>query len=368
MKLRTMLPLVMLFAALAAAALAVARAQDGPEAAKPGDKAETARVKTLRKGADLYGKYCAFCHGEQGEGFAADEANALANQEFLKSATDDFIVQGIVRGRPGTPMSAWGKEYGGVLGDDDVSALLAFIRVWQVDESIEIGTGRIKGDAGKGAKIYEQMCASCHGSEGQGRVAVSINNPVLHETATDGFLRHAIAKGRPGTPMPAFKRQLLAGDIDNLVVFLRTLKSDVKHEPIGEDVDVSFSKDRLDNAVLNPAHPPAEFTPRAGRFVPADSIYAALEAGEAFIIIDARPHNDYLKVHVEGAVSVPFYEVDQAVDHLSKDHWIITYCVCPHAMSGKALDRLREHGFEKTAILDEGFFEWVSRGYPVGHE
>lgn len=356
---------MMVIAVLAVAAYALAQVATGD---KPEDKAEAARTKTLRKGTDLYMKYCAFCHGKQGEGFVSDEANALANQEFLKSATDDFIVQGIVRGRPGTPMSAWGKEYGGVLADDDILALLAFIRNWQVEESIEIGTAKTKGDAGKGAETYKRLCAGCHGAVGQGGKAVSVNNPVLHETASDGYIRHAIANGRPGTPMPAFKQQLLAGEIDDLVVYLRSLKSDAKQAAAGEDIDVAFSAGRLENAVLNPGGPPAEFLPRDGRFVPADTVYAALASGESFIIIDARPYNDYLNAHVEGAVSVPFYEVDQAVDHLSKDLWIITYCACPHAMSGKALDRLREHGFDKTAILDEGFFVWASRGYPVGME
>ena len=377
MRLRNMLPPVLVIVVLAAA-FALAQTGDGVRvneedgtedaAGKPEEPKEDPQARAVKTGAGLYAKYCAFCHGKNGEGFAADEANALANREFLRSATDDFIVQGIVRGRPGTPMSAWGKEYGGVLGDDDVSALLAFIRAWQVGESIEIGTEKIEGDASKGAKTYAQLCASCHGDKGQGGMAVSVNNPVLHETASDGFLRYAIAKGRPGTPMPGFKRQLLAGDIDNLVVYLRTLKADIEHGPVAEDVDVSFSTDRLENAVLNPDGDPADFTPRDGRFVPADEIHAAMEAGQSLIILDARPHNDYLKAHVEGAISVPFYEVDQAVDHLPKDRWIITYCVCPHAMSGKALDRLREHGFEKTAILDEGFFEWFSRGYPVGHK
>jgi cytochrome c oxidase cbb3-type subunit 3/ubiquinol-cytochrome c reductase cytochrome c subunit len=353
-----------------AAALALAQEKDKDEkgAPKPEEVVEDPKARAIQKGAGLYAKYCAFCHGKKGEGFAADEANALANREFLRSATDDFIIQGIVRGRPGTPMSAWGKEYGGVLGDDEVSALLSFIRAWQVGDPVEIGTGKIKGDAEKGAKTYAQLCASCHGDKGQGGMAVSINNPVFHETASDGFIRYAIAKGRPGTPMPGYKRQLRADDIDNLVVYLRTLKTDMDHGPIDEDVDVSFSTNRLENAVINPDGEPAEFKPREGRFVPADNINAALEAGESFIILDARPHNDYLKAHVDGAISVPFYEVDQAVNHLPKDRWIITYCVCPHAMSGKAVDRLREHGFEKTAILDEGFFEWVSRGYPVGHE
>ncbi len=366
MRVRTLFPLLAIIAALAVAAFAPAQAED--DAQKKADSAEAARKETLEKGAEIYAKYCAFCHGKDGEGYSADEANALANQEFLKSATDEFIIQGIVRGRPGTPMSAWGKKYGGVLGDDEVLKLLAFIRSWQVEESIEIDDTPIKGDAGAGSETYKKMCAGCHGDKGQGAVAVSINNPVLHETASDGYIRYAISRGRPGTMMPGFKSRLLASEIDNLVAFIRTLKTEVKQPEVGEDVKVGFSKGRLENAVVNPDGPPAEFYPHQDRFVPADTVYAALAAGESFIIIDARPHNDYLKAHVEGAISVPFYDVDQAVDDLPRDRWIITYCVCPHAMSGKAMDRLKYHGFEKIAILDEGFFEWVARGYPVDQE
>ena len=37
-----------------------------------------------------YDLYCALCHGEQGEGYLAPQANALANPEFLAAATDEF--------------------------------------------------------------------------------------------------------------------------------------------------------------------------------------------------------------------------------------------------------------------------------------
>lgn len=363
MRLITVLVLLVVIAALAGAVIVLGQA--GNDAGKKQDPAELARTMTIKKGAELYAKYCAFCHGKQGEGFVADEANALGNQEFLKSATDDFIIQGIKRGRPGTPMSAWGKKYGGVLEDSDVQALLAFIRAWQVEESVEISDKPIKGDSKAGAKTYEAMCAKCHGDKGQGGTAVSINNPFFHETASDGYIRYAVSEGRPGTPMRSFKRQLLAGEIDDLVAYVRTLKTDVKAGPVEQDVDATFSKGRIENAVLNPEGMPAEFHPHMDRYVPADTVYAALAAGESFVILDARPYNDYLKAHVRGAISVPFYDVDKAAAQLPRDRWIIAYCVCPHAMSGKALDRLRELGFEKTAILDEGFYEWALRGYPV---
>ena len=33
----------------------------------------------LSRGAHLYDKHCALCHGENGEGYEADNANALGN-------------------------------------------------------------------------------------------------------------------------------------------------------------------------------------------------------------------------------------------------------------------------------------------------
>ena len=50
---------------------------------------------------------------------------------------------------------------------------------------------------------------------------------------------------------------------------------------------------------------------------------------------------------------------------LPRDKWIVTYCGCPHAISGQAADTLLEAGFEKVGVLDEGFFVWQDLGYPV---
>jgi cytochrome c oxidase cbb3-type subunit 3/ubiquinol-cytochrome c reductase cytochrome c subunit len=322
--------------------------------------------KVFRQGESLYRTYCSLCHGEDGEGYIADEANALSNQDFLRSASDAFIIEGIAQGRPGTPMSAWGSKYGGVLGDDEILALLAFIRGWQTEKPANLSGITVDGDAKRGKKIYKQWCAACHGKQGEGLYALSLSNRVFQETASDPFIYYAIKEGRRETSMPAFKARLLTQEVYDVIAFIRTMEPAAKQVPIGSDVKVEFTPARLEGALLNPGNPLAEFVPAEGRYVPADSVYAAYKANKSFIIIDARPHNDYLRAHIEGAVSVPFYDVGKAVDLLPRDAWIITYCVCPHAMSGKALDKLRSAGFEKTGILDEGFNVWMDRGYPVG--
>ncbi|MFH1313376.1 MAG: c-type cytochrome [Candidatus Eisenbacteria bacterium] len=337
---------------------------EAPKPAKDVSPAETA----VRKGAGLYGTYCALCHGKSGEGYLADEANALGNQDFLKSATDDFIIEAIVRGRPGTPMSAWGREKAGVLAADDVLAILAFIRSWQTEDQVDLSRVKVDGDMKAGSMIFKQWCAACHGQKGDGASALSLNNAVFKETASDGFIAYAIMNGRRGTSMSEFKSRLSSQEMNDVVAFIRTLESTPEQTPAVPDSSVDFTPARLKRALLNPGNPLAEFSPFEDRYVPADVVHKVYKEKKSFVILDARPYNDYLKGHIDGAVSVPFYEVEKAVDYLPRDAWIITYCVCPHAMSGKALDGLREAGFEKTAILDEGFNEWRHRGYPASKE
>ena len=92
---------------------------------------------------------------------------------------------------------------------------------------------------------------------------------------------------------------------------------------------------------------------------------AALDRGAAMAFVDARAASDYAQGHIAGATNVPFYEVGLYRDALPKDFWIIAYCGCPHAESGVVHDDLHDHGFTKVTVLDEGFFVWRDRGYPV---
>jgi mono/diheme cytochrome c family protein len=55
----------------------------------------------------LYGRSCAGCHGEQGQGKLGP---ALANTSFMQAATGEYLAATIVRGRAGTPMPAFGRD------------------------------------------------------------------------------------------------------------------------------------------------------------------------------------------------------------------------------------------------------------------
>jgi cytochrome c oxidase cbb3-type subunit 3/ubiquinol-cytochrome c reductase cytochrome c subunit len=308
-------------------------------------------------GAALYAQYCALCHGDRGQGYAADNANALAHPQFLATATDELLRRAIVRGRPGTPMSAWGKEAGGPLNAAEVEAVLKHLRSWQTTPAEDVGAIQVSGVASRGEVFYEARCQGCHGERGKGGEFMSLTNPEFLASASDGFLKRAIEQGREGTPMPAFGAQLTPQTIDDLVVLLRSWQLPPGEAP-GE---VPPWKD--EQLLLNPQGPDPAFDDTE-RFVGVDRVWESLTVRkERMVLLDARAPSDYALEHIAGAVSGPFYDVASFADRLPRDTWIVAYCGCPHAASGAAVDALIARGFQKVRVLDEGFYVWRERGY-----
>lgn len=308
-------------------------------------------------GAALYARYCALCHGANGEGYAADNANALAHPQFLSTASDELLRRAIARGRPGTAMSAWGAEAGGPLGAAQIDAVVKHVRGWQTTPSIDVAGEQVSGLASRAEVFYDVKCKGCHGDEGQGGEFMSVAHPEFLASAPDGYLRRVIVEGRAGTPMPAFGAQLTPQTIDDLVVLLRGWQQD----PSATAAQVPAWPPA--GPVLNPTGADAAFDD-VERFVGVERVWSALSAqGRRLVIADARAPSDYLLEHVAGAVSVPFYDVASFADRLPADVWVVTYCGCPHAASGAAADALLARGFTKVRVLDEGFYEWRTRGY-----
>jgi mono/diheme cytochrome c family protein/rhodanese-related sulfurtransferase len=314
------------------------------------------------EGKVLYDKYCTLCHGAAGVGYAADHASRLAAPEFLASATEPFLYAAIDRGRPGTAMAAYGHEAGGPLAPSEIRALMVYVKSLSDAPSVDVEDEVVEGDPEAGKPLFAEHCAQCHGDAGEGRTALSLNNPIFLATASDGFLRHAITHGRSGTPMPGFGEKLGAAAVGDLTRLVRSWARNVEGgTPTGEPPP------SVEDIVLNPGGAPPEFAElREGRYVPAAEVKAALDAGARIVLLDARPLSDWIKGHIPGAMPVPYYDADKIVEHLPRDGtWIVAYCGCPHAASGKVVDLLREHDFANTAVLDEGIFVWSQRGYPT---
>ncbi len=314
------------------------------------------------EGAALYAQYCALCHGAEGEGYAADNATRLRGQGFLTTVTDEFLAMAIARGRPHTAMGGYSEAFGGPLADPQIDALVAHLRSWQTEPSVELSDAPIEGDPERGARLYEEHCASCHGPLGAGGSAQSLNRWTFLSRASDAFLRHAIVEGRAETPMPAFEDRLEPQAIDDVVSFLRRFEAE--HDVVPR----YMAPPRLEEmtVVRHEAGPTPQFTLRDERFVSAAQVRDAVAAESRIVLLDARPTSDWLIERLPGALPVPYYAIEPIIARLPRDGtWIVAYCGCPHAASGEVVDARREAGFEHTAVLDEGVYHWIDQGYPT---
>ncbi|MCX7809082.1 MAG: c-type cytochrome, partial [Deltaproteobacteria bacterium] len=304
----------------------------------------------------------ALCHGARGEGYAADRAPAIGNRDFLRVASDEFIHEAIAEGHPGTSMSAWHRRHGGPLDDPAIRAIVSFLRSLARDEVQATDRGRVYGDLARGAALFALHCAECHGKEGEGGSGPSLNSPVFLRTVSDRFVRDTIARGRRNTPMEGWDARLSSEEIDALTAFVRSLKPRAFDPPPAP----TRKPPPLDAIVLNPEGPLADFEAREGLFVSGEEVKRALDQGKRFILIDARPPSDWAKGHIPGAVPFPFYDAEALIQYIkASELWVIAYCACPHGASGRVIDALHRAGHKRAAILDEGIFWWIEKGYPI---
>jgi mono/diheme cytochrome c family protein len=118
-------------------------------------------------------------------------------------------------------MPAWSSSRDGPLDDDQIDSLVAFLRGWQTVPSVDVDGTPVVGDPQRGQTLFAERCASCHGEGGRGGSGPSLSSPEFLATASDGFIRDAIANGRRGTDMPSFANELTGDEIDDLVALVR---------------------------------------------------------------------------------------------------------------------------------------------------
>lgn len=83
------------------------------------------------------------------------------------------------------------------------------------------------------------------------------------------------------------------------------------------------------------------------------------------VILDVRPHAEFLAGHIPGALSVPLDQLDDALARLPKRSPIVAYCRGPYCvLAPQAVERLRAEGFKARRLAD-GMPEWRLAGLPV---
>ena len=67
--------------------------------------------------------------------------------DFLSAVNDDYLRHAIAQGRPGTTMSAWGKDRGGPLSPADIDAIVALMRSWDHAPHVKLDEHLLSGNA-----------------------------------------------------------------------------------------------------------------------------------------------------------------------------------------------------------------------------
>jgi len=171
-------------------------------------------------GEKTYGLLCAQCHGENGEGGLA---KGITNPEFLAIASDQFLLETIMKGRSNTAMPAWSR-----LTDQELRNLLAFVRGLQTVPVRRELRAPARGDEVRGDSLFYYLCSRCHGKYGEGDLGPAVLNSDFLNAATDEFLAESIARGRENTPMFGWTQQaragkkLVAADVGDIVAFMRS--------------------------------------------------------------------------------------------------------------------------------------------------
>ena len=192
------------------------------------ENAPASEYKELEKSISL-GMNCAQCHGGEAGGGTAQRVDPATGEELVWQAPplntvfqrwDEEIVKfTIERGRPGTPMPAWGVEFGGPMTEQMVQDVMAWLKSIQLPppELADACEDALADDAlscSSGKEIFEARCAVCHGIKGEGREAEgTFEEPVKQGLALwKGDVKHldkglhlfTIRNGRRFAFMPAF--------------------------------------------------------------------------------------------------------------------------------------------------------------------
>ncbi len=180
----------------------------------------------IKNGKDLYARICSQCHGINGQGTVGP---ALFNKNFLKTASDEFILETASKGRENTAMISWIENLQGMaqLSPKELKDIISFIRTQELVKTDVLYNNIVSGTVTRGYDLYNGMCGGCHGINGEGKHGPALNNQAFLSAATNGFLQATIAFGRNNTAMRSWAKgaqgyaELNEIDINDIISYIR---------------------------------------------------------------------------------------------------------------------------------------------------
>lgn len=91
----------------------------------------SALAADLARGAKLYARYCAGCHGPDGQGGAhtfMPHVENLTRKGYIELLPDEYLATVIREGGPAVGKSSYMPAWGGTISEEDIANIVAHIR------------------------------------------------------------------------------------------------------------------------------------------------------------------------------------------------------------------------------------------------
>lgn len=153
--------------------------------------------QALLLGRSIFSNTCATCHGSSAQG--ANGYPNLSDNIWHWGGSPEQVLQTVQDGRDGV-MPPWGTVLTSMEGPDAPEYVVAYLRTLPNPEYL-----RNDYLAGRGKKLFEGVCAACHGVDGKGNQELGApdltDNYWMYGSSKDSLLK-TINEGRHGQ-MPA---------------------------------------------------------------------------------------------------------------------------------------------------------------------
>jgi mono/diheme cytochrome c family protein len=201
-----------------------------------------------------------------------------------------------------------------------------------------------------GKKLFEGICASCHGVDGQGRFPpITMQSYLsLHSDHEHFEIVRFGPPQKPGSPivMPTFADKLTEQQMWAIVKYLRTFEG-------------SSGTRRGEN----------EAREKGVKFYDTPEVYAAWQAKDSNkFFLDLQSDIAYrIMGHIPNSVHIRPEELAQKMDQLPKDKEIIV--IDMFGSQGLAPAKMLAEAGYRTSYMGPGMMDWhITRNYPVSYD
>ena len=102
-------------------------------------------------------------------------------------------------------------------------------------------------------------------------------------------------------------------------------------------------------------------------FVAQEKVKRLIDIGEDVVFVDMRSAEEFAKGHLPNAKSIPIDVLGHRWAEIPKSGRVVLYCACPPGQKDEtyAFTLMLQEKYRNITVLEDGYGDWVKRGYPV---